>query len=139
MNVAAMGNAPSQTQIQSLINRRLNATDPNGQPNLFQQVAKLDLSPQAKQAIETTMAQQLITLHQSQQSQPLSSSQRQTVFNGQVAQAIRAYSAQQGSYNNIMTQLAARGERIGQVETGNTSASGAKTAPVSHDGDGDGH
>lgn len=145
MNIAATGGAPSQTQIQSLINRRLNAADPNGQPNLFQQVAKLDLSPQAKQAIDTTMAQQLISLRQSQHGQPLSEGQRHSVFNGQVARAIKAYSAHQGSYNNITTQLAARGERIGQVEAGNsattTSATttSATTAPVSHDGDGDGH
>ena len=133
MSVSAVSSTSTQNQIDRVIQNRLNAADPNGKPNMFQQVAKLDISPQAKQQLETTMAQQLVTLHQGEkaQGQHLSAAQQSYVFNGAVEKAISAYQQGAGSLSGITTALAGRGERIGATLASQSGATpGASTPPA---------
>ncbi len=120
MSVPAIGGSPTSGQISQIINRQLNAPDPTGKPNMFQEVAHLQISPQAKSMLETTMAQQVLTLHQGLKAsgQQLSGSQKSYIFNGAVQRAIMAYQQGSGSLDGITSALSGRGERIGATLAG---------------------
>ncbi len=131
MSVPSIGSSPSSGQIAQIINRQLNAPDPTGKPNMFQEVANLQISPQAKSMLETTMAQQALTLHQGLKAsgQQLSGSQKSYIFNGAVQRAIMAYQQGSGSLDGISSALSGRGERIGATLAGlQSSATGGASA-----------
>ncbi len=132
MSVPSIGSSPTSGQIAQVINRRLHAPDPTGKPNMFQEVANLQISPQAKSMLETTMAQQLLTLHQGMKAsgQQLSGSQKSYIFNGAVQRAIMAYQQGSGSLDGITSALSGRGERIGATLAGLQSAVTGGASPV---------
>lgn len=68
--IAATGTAPSMDQINSFIQQRLNAPERHGRPNLFQVVDQLNISDQAKQQVEQSMAEDMLSQQGSGSSSP---------------------------------------------------------------------
>ncbi len=126
--VAAVANGSQESRLDSFIQKQLNAPDPNGKPNMFQLVDKMNISPQAKLALETTMARQELSYHHDEQGKS-SPSQNQFVFNGSVYKAVQALSNGTGSMQNVVAALHARGMRMEQVESGQTPATPSPNQP----------
>ena len=68
--IASTGSVTSPDQITSFVQQKLNAPERNGRLNLFQMVDQLTISPQAKQQVEQSMAQDMLS-QQSSGSAPL--------------------------------------------------------------------
>ncbi len=58
--IAATNTTPDVSQLNAFIQQRLNAPDPSGRPNLFQVVDQINISAQAKQQVEQSMAQDML-------------------------------------------------------------------------------
>jgi len=120
---------PSKAQVDSLILQRMNAQDASGQPNEFQIVDQLSISPQAKSALENTLATQVLTLAQGEHGS-MSSTQAHYVYNGNVYKALQSYASGQSSLQDVTSAIQARGQRMDAILNGYQGPTPTPTMPA---------
>jgi hypothetical protein len=134
------GNTPVDPQVRvfarpvsQVVEHQLNATQTNGQPNLIQATDQLDISAGARHALEATMAHQDLKFAEGTGGD-WTPAERKFVFNGDVYQAVQNYQNGQGTMKQIVSALAARGERIDEVLSGTAQPlTDGEAAPSSAD------
>lgn len=125
--VAAGG--PSGAQVDKFILQRMNAQSASGQPNEIQIVDQLSISPQAKAALEGTLATQVLTLAQGEHGN-MTSAQGHYVYNGNVYKALQSYASGQGSLQDVTSAIQARGQRMEAVLNGYQGPTPLPPAPA---------
>ena len=124
--------APSARQVDAFVDHWLSEPDLHGRPNVYQLVDHLDISSQAKTALEDTMARQDMGLVEGRHGQPLTGAQLHFVYNGSVYRAAVNAADGHGTVQDLESALTARGERIQEAQSGHVFP-GVETAAQTPD------
>lgn len=119
---------PTSAQVNAFVDNRLHTSGSNGQPNMYQMVDQMNISPQAKHALENSMARQTLNFAEGEGGQA-TSAQKQYVFNGSVYNAVKNLASGQGSMQDVAGAIAERGVRVQQVLAGYTPPTPVAGAP----------